>query len=112
MSKTMDAVNVFINSLSAGDLTDRELLLMGIAAASFSLHNKERDRISGLTDALTDVCGNGSDAKVYVAAPELLKALKDLVASIENAAAKGIDLTGYIGLGDAHAAIAKAEGAK
>lgn len=42
-------------------------------------------------------------------APELLVALKNLVAAIERAAAAGIDTTGYIGVGDALTVIARAE---
>jgi hypothetical protein len=44
------------------------------------------------------------------AAPDLLRALTGLCAQIENAAAHGVDTTGYVGLGDAFHAIRKAEG--
>lgn len=51
-----------------------------------------------------------ADANLIAAAPELLQALAMLVAAIEGAASAGIDLTGYVGVGNALQAIAKARG--
>lgn len=49
-------------------------------------------------------------AQVMAAAPELFDALSDMVVGIEMAAENGIDLTGYVGLSAAFAAIRKAKG--
>jgi hypothetical protein len=49
-------------------------------------------------------------AQVMAAAPELFDAISDLVVGIEIAAENGIDLTGYVGLSSAFAAIRKAKG--
>lgn len=51
-----------------------------------------------------------ANAAMLVASIDLYNALRGLVAGIEAAAAAGIDTTGYIAVGKALAAIAKAEG--
>ncbi len=51
-----------------------------------------------------------ANARLIAAAPDLLDALRDLVESIERAAGAGVDMSGHIGVGDALAAIRKAEG--
>ena len=51
-----------------------------------------------------------AQARLFDAAPEMFAALSDLVVAIERAAENGIDLTGHVGLGNAFAAIRKAQG--
>ena len=58
---------------------------------------------TGLDEAL-------ENNRLMAAAPELFDALSDLVVGIEMAAENGIDLTGYVGLSAAFAAIRKAKG--
>lgn len=51
-----------------------------------------------------------ANAAMIAASVDLYNALRGLVEGIEAAAEAGIDTTGYIGVGKAFAAIAKAEG--
>lgn len=51
-----------------------------------------------------------ANAALIAAAPDMFDALSGLVVAIERAAENGIDLTGHVGLGDAFAAIRKAQG--
>jgi hypothetical protein len=50
------------------------------------------------------------DGPLVEAAPDLVDALRNLVASIERAAAAGIDLTGHVGVGEALRALDKTKG--
>jgi hypothetical protein len=50
------------------------------------------------------------DGPLVEAAPDLVEALQNLVASIERAAAAGIDLTGHVGVGEALRALDKTKG--
>jgi hypothetical protein len=60
-------------------------------------------------DVVADNVGE-KDGPLVAAAPELDDALDGLVRAIERAAAAGIDLTGYVGVGDALRALAHARG--
>jgi hypothetical protein len=51
-----------------------------------------------------------ADPALYETAQALLAALKGIVAAVERAAARGVDLSGHVGVGNALAAIDKAEG--
>jgi hypothetical protein len=50
------------------------------------------------------------DGPLVEAAPDLADALRNLVTSIERAAAAGIDLTGHVGVGEALRALDKTKG--